>query len=159
LDTETAQGERRLNMPVAEASELWWNPKDPSQATLWDSWVELGQRFYDAITTAPVPVDMRALRALKRSPLALDLYAWSTHKALTVARKGKSQFIPWRSLMTQFGADYADHKDFKKKAQDALRKIQAVYPGLKLGEKSGGLLVLPTSRPAVPMKPSRRSLA
>jgi len=158
VETDDRAGERRLNMPVAEASELWWNPKQPDQSTLWDSWVELGQKFYDAITTAPVPVDTRALRALKRSPLALDLYAWATHKALAVARKGKPQFIPWRGLMVQFGADYADPKDFKKKAQDALRKIQVVYPGLKLGPADGGLLVLPTSRPAVPMKPSKRSL-
>lgn len=159
IETPTMDGERRLNMPVAEASELWWNPKQPDQASLWESWVELGQRFYDAITTAPVPVDVRALKALKRSPLALDLYAWSTHKALAVARKGKSQFVPWRGLMAQFGADYSDPKDFKKKAQDALRKIQAVYPGLKLGSADGGLLVLPTSRPAVAPKPSKRSLA
>ncbi len=158
VETEDREGERRLNMPVAEASELWWNPKEPDQSTLWDSWVELGQKFYDAITTAPVPVDIRALRALKRSPLALDLYAWSTHKALAVARKGKPQFIPWRALMVQFGADYSTVKNFKQNAQDALRKIQAVYPGLKLGPADGGLLVLPTSRPAVPMKPSRRSL-
>ena len=158
LDTPEVEGERRLNMPVAEASELWWNPKRPDQASLWDSWVELGQRFYDAITRAPVPVDMRALRALKRSPLALDLYAWATHKALAVARKGRPQFVPWRALMTQFGADYAETDNFKKNAQKAFRKIQAVYPGLKLGPADGGLLVLPTSRPAVPMKPSRRSL-
>jgi hypothetical protein len=158
IDTEDLAGERRLNMPVAEASELWWNPKHPEQATLWDSWVELGHKFYDAITTAPVPVDIRALKALKRSPLALDLYAWSTHKALAVARKGKPQFVPWRGLMAQFGADYTDHKNFKKNAQDALRKIQSVYPGLRLASADGGIVVLPSSRPAVAMKPSKRTL-
>jgi hypothetical protein len=156
--TPTAEGERRLNMPVAEASELWWDPKQPDQATLWESWVELGQKFFDTIIAAPVPVDIRALRALKRSPLALDLYAWATHKALVVARRGKPQFVPWRGLMAQFGAEYSDPKDFKKKVQDSLRKIQAVYPGLKLGEATGGLLVLPTSRPAIAVKPPQRSL-
>ena len=159
VKTPTAEGERRLNMLVAEASELWWNPKQPDQATLWESWVELGQKFFDTITAAPVPVDVRALRALKRSPLALDLYAWATYKALSVARRGKPQFVPWRGLMAQFGADYSDPKDFKKKAQETLRKIQAVYPGLKLGDATGGLLVLPTSRPAVGVTPPRRSLA
>jgi hypothetical protein len=67
---------------------------------------------------------MRALKALKRSPLALDLYAWSTHKALTVARKGRPQFVPWRGLMTQFGADYGEPRNFKKAAQDAFRKTR-----------------------------------
>ena len=141
LDVGNVQGERRLNMAVADASELWWNPKAPHQPTLWDSWVELGQKFYDAVTSSPVPVDTRALKALKRSPLALDLYAWSTHKALAVARKGKSQFVPWIGLMRQFGSDYSDRDNFKKKAQQALKKIQAVYPGLRLDDASGGIII------------------
>ena len=43
-----------------------------------------------------------------------------------------------------------------KKAQDALRKIQTVYPGLKLGPATGGVVVLPSSRPAIDWKPSKR---
>ena len=157
IGTPEVEGERRINMHVADRSELWWNPKHPEQIDLWDSWVELGRYFYEAIIQAPVPVDIRALHALKRSPLALDLYAWATHKAFTAATKGKAQFVSWRALMTQFGADYTDPKDFKKKIQDALRKIRAVYPGLKLGLADGGILVLPTSRPAVDRRPAKRS--
>lgn len=151
-------GEARIHMNVASKTMLWWDPKRPDQMNLWDSWLELGEEFYRAITAAPVPVDVRALRALKRSPLALDLYAWATHKSLSVARKGRSQFVPWKSLAAQFGADYASHLEFKRKAKDAFRKILAVYPGLKLDDAPGGLIVLPTSRPAVPPKPARRSL-
>ena len=81
---------------------------------------------------------MRALKALKRSPLALDLYAWATHKSYSVARKGKSQFIPWVSLAAQFGSDYASHVDSKRKAKAALRKIEAVYPALKLCDATRG---------------------
>lgn len=147
------EGERRLNMSVADQSELWWDPKQPDQVNLWDSWVELGEKFYAALTAAPVPVDLRALRALKRSPLALDLYAWATHKSLSVARKGKQQFVPWRGLMAQFGADYNDIQNFRRKAEHALKKIQAVYPGLKLADATGGIIVLPTSRPAIALKP------
>ena len=39
----------------------------------------LAEEFYRALINNPVPVDMRALRALKQSPLALDLYALATH--------------------------------------------------------------------------------
>jgi hypothetical protein len=38
------------------------------------------ENFCDATTAAPVPVDVTALHALKRSPLALDLYAGSTYR-------------------------------------------------------------------------------
>ena len=146
------EGERRLNMSVASASELWWDPKYPDQVNLWDSWVELGEKFYAALTAAPVPVDLRALRVLKHSPLALDLYAWATHKALSVARKGKPQFVSWRGLKGQFGADYNDIQNFRRKAMQALRKIHLVYPGLKLQDATGGIVVIPTSRTAVALK-------
>jgi hypothetical protein len=150
--------DRAMNMNVAADSELWWNPKRPEQVTLFDSWVELGEKFYQKIIEAPVPGDMRALLALKRSPLALDLYSWTTHKALTVARKGQSQFVPWIALMRQFGTDYSDPKDFRKKAIATLKKIQTVYPGLKLQDAEGGIIIHHSSRPAVPYKPSVKRL-
>lgn len=148
--------EARVNMNVTSKTMLWWNPKQPDQMTLWENWIELGEEFFKALTAAPVPLDTRALKALKRSPLALDLYAWSTHKALSVARRGKPMFVPWRGLAAQFGSDYKDPKDFRRKAEDALRKIQTVYPGLKLSPATGGVVVLPTSRPAISWKPSAR---
>ena len=157
-DLAQISGEARLHMNVASKTMLWWDPKRPDQMNLWDSWLELGEEFFRAITAAPVPVDLRALRALKRSPLALDLYTWATHKALSVARKGKPQYVPWKSLSVQFGADYSSHLDFKKKAKEAFRKILTVYPGLHLNDATGGVLVLPTSRPAVVPRPARRTL-
>jgi hypothetical protein len=155
LESNDRQGQRWLHMHVAPKGELWWDPKQPLQDDLWGSWIELGEDFFTAITASPVPADMRALRALKRSPLALDLYAWASYRAFTVTRKGKAQFIPWISLMTQLGTDYADHKDFKRYAKAALRKVQAVYPGLELSYERGGIVIHP-SLPAIPARPRTR---
>lgn len=148
LEENNLKGERWLHMHVAPKGELWWDPKQPLQDNLWGSWIELGEDFYSAITTSPVPVDMRALRALKRSPLALDLYAWSSYRAFTVTKKGKAQFVPWAALRMQFGTDYAEQKDFKRYAKAALRKVAAVYPGLVLTHQPGGITIHP-SLPAV----------
>ena len=153
LSDDGREGERWIDMQVAPKGELWWDDKKPLQDDLWESWIELGEEFYNAIIAAPVPVDMRALKALKRSPLALDLYAWATHRAPAVARRGKPQFIPWALLAQQFGTDYANHLDFKRKAKAALRKIQLVYPGMKYSNATGGILLLPSSKPAIPLKP------
>lgn len=153
IEFEGGETNRWLDMQVTSKGELWWDHKKPLQDNLWESWVELGEEFYNALIASPVPVDMRALKSLKRSPLALDLYAWATHKALSVARNGKQQFIPWAFLAEQFGSDYSDPLNFKKKAKAALQKIQAVYPGLKLSIVTGGIIILPTSLPAVPFKP------
>lgn len=82
-------------------------------------------------------------KALKRSPLALDLYAWATYTAYLTQKKAQSRFVTWEQLHEQFGSDYADVKEFARKARLALRKILSVYPELGLGFEYGGVKVLP----------------
>jgi len=139
---------RWKDMQVAPEGELWWDVKHPAQAVLWDSWIELGEKFYEAIIAAPVPVDIRALRELKNSPLALDLYAWTAYKTFTISQKRKSQRISWHQIQAQLGTDYKDPKDFRHYAKEALRKVTTVYPGLKLEEFDGGIIIHP-GRPAI----------
>jgi hypothetical protein len=145
MEEQHRKGERWLDMQVAPEVELWWDPHDPTQGTLWGSYVILGEHFFKAITGAAVPVDMRVLRAIKRSPLALDLYAWTTWR---VFRLSKSAFIPWQGLMEQMGGEYDRLDNFVQKAKAALRKIRAAYPALKLNYAKGGLILHP-SRTAI----------
>lgn len=151
---EQQRGGAWLNMEVAPKGELWWDTKDPEQPTLWGSWIELGEDFYRAITAAPVPVDVRALKALKRSPLALDLYAWLTHESFRAHQSGQQRFVSWPLLMEQMGAEYKETRNFQSKVRAALRKVQAVYPDLKLGGLRAGVRIDPQSFPAIQPKPS-----
>ena len=149
--TESDQHRRqeRIDMQVAPLSELWWNTRAPDQGGLFESWIELGEEFYKAVTSAPVPADMRALRALKQSPLALDLYAWLTFEAFRAHKSGKRRFETWTQLHAHMGGEYAEVRNFRLKVKAALRKIRVVYPKLKLGVRRGGLEVLPESYPAI----------
>ena len=56
---------------VASEAMLWWDPVSPGQTGLWQSTVTLSREFFDEVTASPVPIDMRALLALKQSPMAL----------------------------------------------------------------------------------------
>ena len=152
FDETSADGQRWLDMQIAPSGEFWWDVKNPEQGVLWNSWIEVGEKFFQAILAAPVPVDVRALRALRKSPLALDLYAWSVHRTFGVTQKGSPQRITWAQLQAQLGGDYADPKNFKKKAKDALRKIAKVYPGLRVEEVDGGVILHP-GRPAISAHP------
>ena len=67
---------------ITKSYRLWWDAKSPSQIPLWKSTVTLSTDFFQEIIERPVPVDMRALKALKRSPLALDIYCWLTYRCL-----------------------------------------------------------------------------
>jgi len=152
-ESDGREGVSWIDMAVAPKGQMWWNPRDPDQATLWGSWIELGEDFYEAIVSAPVPVDVRALKALKKSPLALDLYAWLTYEAFRASRKRQSRFVSWGLLMKQLGTDYAGEADFRRKTKAALNKICVVYPGLRLGKRMGGIEVLPTSLTAIQPAP------
>ncbi|MGH9434905.1 MAG: replication protein RepA [Terriglobia bacterium] len=143
------RGERRRNMDVVDDRQFWWDSRHPDQPVLWGSWIELGERFYDAITASPVPADMRALRALKRSPLALDLYAWLSYEAFRAHKGDKPRFESWTQLHAHLGAEYSRMNDFRRFAKAALAKIKAVYSGLKLGKRMGGIEVLPQSWPSI----------
>jgi len=140
-----------LHMDIAPEGQLWWDRKNPDQLTLYESWIELGEKFFNAITSAPIPVDLRALKELKNSPLALDLYAWCTYKTYLVSKNGKPQRIAWRQIQEQFGTENEHPKKFKQAAKYALRKISIVYPGLNLDEVDGGLVIHP-GRTAIPFK-------
>jgi len=148
--TNKAAGHEALqNMVIAELASLWWEPKDPSQRSLFESTVRLSETFYNEIINNPVPVDMRALLALKKSPLALDIYAWLTYRMSYLA---KPSAIPWIALQAQFGSGYPmtaqGKRDFKKHFLGQLKKVQVIYPA-KAADGANGLLLKP-SKPHIP---------
>src|SRR5580658_5230446 len=57
-----------------------WLHSDSDQPTLWPGSMELSPEFYDTLTHHAVPLDYRALAALKHSALALDIYTWLAHR-------------------------------------------------------------------------------
>lgn len=126
-----------------DSARLWWSPKDPGQAALWKSSVTLGERFYEEITRAPVPIDMRALKALKKSPMSIDIYLWLTYRMSYLRHQ---TIIPWDSLSGQFGADYSRLRDFKAAFQKELKKVLVVYPDARVEAVDGdnGLILFPS---------------
>src|SRR4030067_1402812 len=137
-----------IDMQVAPKGMLCWDERYPDQPAVWESYIQLGEDFFNAARSAPVPVDMRALKALKRSPLALDLYAWATYTAYQTQKTKKERSISWQLLHEQFGAEYSTIKNFSNKVWKALLKVKVVYPELNIERVHGGIKVLP-SKPAI----------
>jgi len=142
--TKDDSGQRTAlqNMLIADSANLWWEPQNPGQQSLFESTVKLSEAFYNEITDNPVPIDMRALFALKKSPLALDIYCWLTYR-MSYLRNPTS--IPWEALQGQFGSGYPmtsqGTRDFKKAFLTQLKKVQVVYPGCNADEGASGLLL------------------
>ncbi len=129
------------NFVIADQATLWWQPKDPDQGSLWESTVTLSETFYNEMIQNPVPIDMRALKALKRSPLAIDAYTWLTYR---MSYLNKTTIIPWEPLELQFGSEYGRKRDFRAAFKKALLKIQIIYPDLKIEASTKGLMLKPS---------------
>jgi hypothetical protein len=126
---------------LADKSVLWWEAKDPEQAGLWQSTVTLSEAFFSELVAHPIPVDLRALKALKKSPMALDAYCWLTYRASYAKRPS---LIPWSVLALQFGSEYRLIRQFKAAFLAELRKVVTVYGGVQVEATDEGLLVRPS---------------
>jgi len=126
-------------MPI-EMAELWWDNKNPHQATIWESKLLLGNTFFNEIIESPVPIDMRVLKALRRSPMAIDIYCWLTYR-MSYLRKITP--IPWDVLQVQFGANYKELRQFKRRFLDQFKKVLFVYPDANVKEGGDTLILLP----------------
>lgn len=133
------------SVKIVDAANLWWDPKDPKQTSMWKSSLILGEKFFNEIIESPVPIDMRALKALKQSPMALDIYTFLTYR---MSYLKNPVVIPWEGLLGQMGADYAKTPDglrnFKKKFLRHLATVKVIYPELNISNEKAGLMLKPS---------------
>jgi hypothetical protein len=124
-EDEYYAGERGFR--VSDSYDLWWSPKNSKEPSL-GSIVRLSESFYQSIITNPVPMDMRVLKSLTRSPLAIDIYSWITYRMSYLKRNTP---ISWNVLQLQFGSGYSQtfqgKRDFKKAFVRELKKISVFY--------------------------------
>ena len=158
---EDEHGSRFVSTHIAESGEFWWNPTRPDERSLWDSKIELSEKFFQEIINHPVPLDMNTLTALKRSTLGLDLYLWLTYRTFALRAPLR---LTWPHLYRQFGAHPAKASDnntvqaFRYKVLRELKKIKAAWPGLNYTTPPG-VLILHPSTPAIPPSEQRQLLA
>ena len=146
------QREDQVHSFVADRVKYWWDVSRPDAPVLWDSTIQLGEQFFNEIVFRPVPLDLNTLRALKRSPLGLDLYLWLVYRTFSLKTP---LCLSWRQLFKQFGADPAKAgdrntvNDFRTKSLRELKKINRAWPDLRYATVTGGLVISP-SPPRIP---------
>ncbi len=137
---ETSGSMATDSMAVADTQQLWWNPTNPEMPGRFQSTVKLSERFYEQMLNG-VPVDMRALRALRASPFELDLYCWLTYRLFTLSRRTT---IPWDALQLQFGSQESNPRKFRFQIRKALRSVLVVYPEARVADGPDGLEIAPS---------------
>ena len=124
------EGRAAKHLRVASEYEIWWFKDqraypNPRQKTIWISHVRLDEQFFQEIIERPVPIDLRVVHALKKSPLALDIYCWLTYRMSYL--RGPT-IVPWPYLETQFGADYKRRRAFREHFKQQMQVVLTLYP-------------------------------
>lgn len=146
------------HLEIAQRAVVWWDPQDENDAGIWKSTLDLSGPFYQEITENPIPVDLRAISALKSSPLALDIYTWLTYRMSYLRRKTT---IPWPALRGQFGAGYAMDeqglRNFRRAFLREMSKVLILYPRCNVDDSERGLVLSPSAT-HIPFSTSQKTL-
>lgn len=160
-ENQAKGGKAWLDMQVAPEGLFWWSKQDPDQEILFGSWIEVSERFYEAVMAFPVPLDVRVLRYVKDSSLGIDLYTVLNREAYRAHKDGKPRFLAWEWLMVQTGNEFSALRDFRKRALEQIEVILTVHSGLRISLQRGcrnrksGLIVDALSTPSIPPDPAR----
>ena len=88
----------------------------------------LTEGFFDHLRDHAVPLDENAIRQLRDSATALDLYTWLAYR-LPRINKGRPALLSWPQLATHFGNEGNHIRKFRQTIRDAWeRHVSAVYP-------------------------------
>lgn len=128
------------------------NPVAETCTSKWPSEIILFQAFYESLRERAVPLDLRAIQALRGSALALDIYLWAAHRLWRVPRR---THIPWPALYRQFGGEYEGankRRNFRDEFRLKLAQVRTVYPTALINSVAGGVLIDRSPPPVSPNK-------
>jgi len=141
----TADGPAQVNAKPIDAFQAWLTQEE-SQQTLWPGHIRLTEKFFENLMEHAVPLQPEAIGRLQNSALDLDAYSWLAHRLWRV-NDAAGVMVSWAALKQQFGQEYADTKNFKRKFLGALRKATDAYKEARIEVGPRGLKLLPSPPP------------
>jgi len=129
-----------------------WLQREGDHTIVWPGILELSPEFFASLQEHAVPLDPIALKSLRHSSLALDVYTWLSQRLCRVERLDGVK-VSWRALHNQFGQELADVNNFRRKmlgtpkVPGVLAQVKAVYPNARFETIHGGLLLKPSAPP------------
>lgn len=142
---------RTFNGQPVEQFDAWISNQFTNQKALWPGVMTLSDGFFKELLIHGVPLDNRALQALKGSALAIDVYTWLAHRLHRI--EGGCTKLSWSALVSQFGQEYQGsdiQRNFKKCFVPALDAALAVYPKAKVKRVDGGIALEASPPPIRP---------
>jgi hypothetical protein len=90
--------------------------------------IYMTEGFFDHLRQHAVPLNENAIRHIRDSATALDLYTWLAYRLPRINPK-RAATISWQQLAVHFGNDGKNIRKFRQTVRDAWeRQVSAVYP-------------------------------
>ena len=115
------------DMRIAPKFALWWDFETPDQESLFTTWLQLSEDFFNEIIASPVPLRTEIIKALRKSPLAIDVYMWVSYRLYGMQQSGQEELsLSYGSLQEQFGTGIAkkNYRNFRHELRLAFEKVK-----------------------------------
>jgi len=140
---------------ISDGSDLFFAADLPEQVDMFGGSVTLTEKFFKEITEHSIPLDMRAVNALRQSPLELDIYQWLAFRMYSLKKPSNPT---WTQLRAQFGSTAGRMVDFRRNFLECLTNVLKVYDAqVRPSESGNGLLLLPSPTPIAPISNHRNA--
>ena len=123
---ENADGGKEFGIKEIKLSNEYVGFDGPSGA--FSRGIRLTDEFFEHLRHHAVPLDENAIRQLRDSPTALDLYTWLAYRLPRLPAR-RPAVLSWQQLATHFGNDGTHIRKFRQTVREAWeRHVSAVYP-------------------------------
>ncbi|KQM20599.1 replication protein RepA [Novosphingobium sp. Leaf2] len=107
--------------------------------------IRMSEGFYAHLIDHAVPLNEVAIRELKGTPTALDLYTYLAYRLPRIGAD-KGQTISWEQLARHLGND-ADSKRFRQTVRETMQLVSSVYPNANVDMSGRKVVLFPSPAP------------
>jgi len=136
-----------LNQSIVDTALFLDGPEDGQPSRRRPQFTErvtLSAGFFEQLQKHSVPLEESAIKAVSNNSQALDAYAWLAYRLHSLSGP---RSVPWRALMSQFGAGFGRLDNFRMRFLPNLKLALAIYPEAKVEVNDKGLVLYPSHPP------------
>lgn len=136
-------GSMLVNQNIVDVA-MFVDNSEEGQGSLFVETARLSETFFNQLKQHAVPLDEAAIRHIRNSSMALDVYCWLAYRLHSLTSEKP---ITWAALAGQFGAGIKLRKHFKAAFNESLQLALAVYRDARVEVSPTGLLLRPSPPP------------
>ena len=107
----------------------------------------LTEGFFDHLRKHAVPLNEHAIRQLRDSATALDLYTWLAYRLPRINQK-RPATLSWQQLAVHFGNDRTNIRKFRQTVREAWnQQVSGVYPEARVEFDTSVIRLYPSPAP------------